>query len=240
MLSGQAQESSLRRPARYGGIVSESKWSCVLWDVDGTLIDASEGILQRLTEAHEHYGHTPPTRDDLIHWIGPPMYDSFQLHLGMSPEEAREAVRFYRGLNARDGSARWTKVFPGVVDIMADLHAAGVPQSTASSKPENQVEDLVAYYDLGQYLAATVGATPDERTRATKTDVIREALVRLKAQGVDTSSPVLIGDRHHDIDGGAETGVPVIFVTWGFSEPHEADGAIGVATNVAELRTLLL
>ncbi|WP_040167858.1 HAD hydrolase-like protein [Microbacterium gorillae] len=217
-----------------------SPFTCVLWDVDGTLVDASEGILGRLIEVHEHYGRTPPTRDDLIHWIGPPMFETFQLRFGMTPEQAREAVTHYRSLNKRDGTARGARTFPGMTELVAELHALGVPQATASSKPENQVIDLMDHFGLTPSLTAIVGASPDERSRATKTDVIREALRQLDAAGVDVSRPVLVGDRHHDIAGGAETGVPVIFVRWGFSDPSESDGAAGVAATPAELRSLLL
>ncbi|MGR9843548.1 HAD hydrolase-like protein, partial [Escherichia coli] len=73
-----------------------SPWSCVLWDVDGTLVDASEGILRRLTTTLEHFGRRPPLRGELSHWIGPPMFESFQVNVGMTPDEATEAVTFYR------------------------------------------------------------------------------------------------------------------------------------------------
>ena len=140
----------------------------MLWDVDGTLVDASEGILKRLIEAHEHYGRKPPTRADLIHWIGPPMYDSFQKQLGMTGPEAEEAVTFYRSLNKRDSTEAGARLFPGVAEIMADLQAAGIPQGTASSKPEGQVVSLMDHFELAQYLTATVGSTPDEKTLAGK------------------------------------------------------------------------
>jgi phosphoglycolate phosphatase len=51
---------------------------------------------------------------------------------------------------------------------------------------------------------------------------------------------VLVGDRHHDVDGGAEQGVPVIFVRWGFSWPHESEGAQAVVEDTDQLRALLL
>lgn len=220
--------------------MTASEWTCVLWDVDGTLVDASEGILARLIEAHEHFGRTAPTRADLIHWIGPPMHESFKQLLGMDDAQAADAVTFYRSMNARDGFTAGARFFPDMLELMADVHRAGIPQATASSKPEPQVAALMEHFGAAPFLTATVGSTPDERTRATKTDVIREALTRLTAAGVDVSRPVLVGDRHHDIEGGAETGVPVVFVTWGFSDPAERDGSVAVADTPAELRTILL
>ena len=81
-----------------------SPFTCVLWDVDGTVVDASEGILRRLAIALEHFGKPAATRDELVHWIGPPMFDSFQANVGMTPEEATEAVAYYRMIGKADGS----------------------------------------------------------------------------------------------------------------------------------------
>ncbi|NLP84888.1 HAD hydrolase-like protein [Microbacterium sp. CFH 90308] len=219
---------------------SRSPWTCVLWDVDGTIVDASEGILRRLTIALEHFGKAPPTRAELVHWIGPPMYESFQVNVGMTPEQASEAVTFYRGLNKSEGYSAGAKLFPGMGELIRDVAAADIPQATASSKPEVQVVALMDHFELSTSLTAIVGATADERTLAAKSDIVAESLRRLQAAGVDTSRPVLVGDRHHDVEGGAVQGVPVIFVRWGFSWPHESEGAQAVVDDVAQLRSLLL
>lgn len=217
-----------------------SPWTCVLWDVDGTVVDASDGILRRLTITLEHFGKPTPTRAELVHWIGPPMYDSFQVNVGMTPAESTEAVAFYRTLGRADGYTTGAKLFPGIGEIIHELAANGIPQATASSKPEIQVDALMDHFGLAPCLAAIVGATLDERTLSAKADIVAEALRRLAVAGVDTSRPVLVGDRHHDVEGGAAHGVPVIFVRWGFSWPHEADGAQAAVDTAEELRSLLL
>ncbi|MGW8482729.1 HAD hydrolase-like protein [Microbacterium sp. NPDC055903] len=217
-----------------------SPYSCVLWDVDGTIVDASVGILRRLTTALIHFGKRPPVREDLIHWIGPPMFQSFQDQAGMSQEESAEAVRFYRTLGKADGYTADARTYPGVAELIHEVHAAGIPQATASSKPELQVDALVDHFGLRDAFLATVGSTPDEATLAAKSDIIAEALRRLAERGADVSRPVIIGDRHHDVDGARDNGIPVIFVEWGFSDPREGDEATFRAASVDELRTLLL
>jgi phosphoglycolate phosphatase len=217
-----------------------SPWSCILWDVDGTIVDASEGILRRLTVTLEHFGMQPPTRGELSKWIGPPMFESFQANVGMTPEQATEAVAYYRGLNKAEGYTSGAKLFPGIAELIADLHTAGIAQATASSKPEVQVVALMDFFELSPAFTTMVGATLDERTLSAKADIVAEALRRLEAAGVDTSRPVLIGDRHHDVEGGTANGVPVIFVRWGFSWPHESDGAQAAVETADELRPLLL
>jgi phosphoglycolate phosphatase len=219
---------------------TRSPWTCILWDVDGTIVDASDGILRRLTITLEHFGRRPPTRAELVHWIGPPMYESFQVNVGMTPEGAADAVSFYRTLGKADGYTTGAKLFDGVGELIRDAAAAGIAQATASSKPEVQVDALMDHFDLSQCFTAIVGATMDERTLSAKADIVAEALRRLRSAGVDTSRPVLIGDRHHDVEGGAEHDVPVVFVRWGFSWPHEAAGAQAAVDTVDELRGLLL
>ena len=183
-----------------------SPWTCVLWDVDGTIVDASDGILRRLTIALEHFGKSPPTRAELVHWIGPPMYDSFQANVGMTPAEATEAVAFYRTLGKADGYTTGREAVPR--RRRADRRrrgAAGIPQATASSKPEIQVDALMDHFDLSPYLTA------DRRCHARREDAQRQ--VRHRRRGAaparrrrasTRAGRCSIGDRHHDVEGGAD------------------------------------
>ncbi|KQR92105.1 MAG: HAD hydrolase-like protein [Microbacterium ginsengisoli] len=215
-------------------------YTCVLWDVDGTIVDASVGILRRLTISLERLGLPAPTEAELTHWIGPPMFESFQTQAHLSPEEAEKAVAHYRELGKADGYTTDVRLYPGVADLIHELHDRSVPQATASSKPEVQVKAILEHFELAPLFASITGATADERTLGRKADIVAEALRRLEAQGIDVSRPVLIGDRHHDVEGGTERGVPVIFVDWGFSSPGEAEGAVAEAADIEALRALVL
>ena len=217
-----------------------TSYSCVLWDVDGTLVDASEGVLRRLRLTLEHVGRPVPAADRLRHWIGPPLYDSFRDLGGLDPEAAAAAVSYYRALGKADGFTSGVVLYPGVAEIVADADAAGLAQATASSKPEMQVAALMEHFGLAPHLTAIVGSTPDEHTLAAKADIVAEALRRLAEAGADVSRPVLVGDRVHDVVGGRAYGVPVVFVEWGFAEPGESVGAVAVASDAAALRALLL
>lgn len=219
----------------------ESPYSCILWDVDGTIADASAGILPRLRQVFASYGLAEPAADELSLWIGPPMHESFRLRAGMTDEQSHEAVGRYRALAAADGYAASVDIYPGVADVLRAVQDAGIPQSTASTKPENQVHAILEHYALLDRFIAISGARPGPEGRTDgKSFVIGQALERLRAAGVDTSRPVLIGDRHHDVEGGAEHGIPVIFVDWGFGDPGEADGALARVTSPTELQSLLL
>ncbi|MGF3057410.1 HAD hydrolase-like protein [Microbacterium sp. YY-01] len=218
-----------------------TEYTCVLWDVDGTIADASRGILPRLVAVFESYGLPVPDASSLSLWIGPPMLESFQRLGGMGIDQAAEAVARYRALAAEDGYAAAVDLYEGVPELVRDVHAAGIPQSTASTKPENQVRAILEHYELiDQFEAVSGAASGPEGQHEGKAEVLQRALTRLSAAGVDVSRPVLIGDRHHDIDGAALYDIPVIFVDWGFGEASEAEGSIARVATVDELRELIL
>ncbi|WP_345214427.1 HAD hydrolase-like protein, partial [Mucilaginibacter gynuensis] len=104
-------------------------YTCVLWDVDGTIADASAGILPRLAEVFDSFGLPAPPVAELSQWIGPPMFESFRERGGMSAEDAHIAVRRYRELAARDGYAASVRIYPGVVEALRAVKAAGIPQA---------------------------------------------------------------------------------------------------------------
>lgn len=218
-----------------------SPYTCVLWDVDGTIADATPGIFPRLREVFASYGMPAPAAEDLPGWVGPPMFESFQLRAGMHPEQAQEALVRYRELAARDGYAASVDIYPGVPEVIAAVAAAGIPQATASTKPENQVRAILEHYELIGHFAAISGARSGAAGQNDgKAQVIGWALERLRAAGADVSAPVLIGDRHHDVDGAAEYGIPVIYSEWGFGTPEEGAAAHARAADAAALRELLL
>ena len=220
--------------------MGSSRWSCVLWDVDGTIADASRGILPRIAQVLDEGGHPPMPSDQVERWIGPPMLDSFQDLAGLSLDDAKRSVRRYRELAGQQGYAASVRLYDGVVDVIRDVHAAGVPQTTASTKPENQVETIFSHFGVTDLFEAVHGAIPDPETLDTKANVLGRALADLRERGIDVSRPVLIGDRHHDVKGAAEHGVPVIFARWGFGSREEEEGAIAAADTPADLRALIL
>jgi phosphoglycolate phosphatase len=111
--------------------------------------------------------------------------------------------------------------------VLRRIHDAPLPLSLATSKPELPATLVLERYDLTQYFDELTGASADE-TRSKKADVVAEALRRLREDGADLSSPVMVGDRIHDTHGAAEHDVPTIFVTWGYGSPAEQAGAVAV------------
>jgi len=213
-------------------------FTSILFDLDGTIIDSAPGITATLTYTFETMGLPVPSPAELLAYVGPPILDSFRDRAGMSLGEAAEALAIYRPRYLESGALNST-VFPGVADVLRAVHAAGIPLSLATSKPETPATLMLSHFGLIDEFDIITGASDDE-VRSSKQDVVAEALVRLTAFGADLTRPVLVGDREHDIEGAAANGVPTIFVDWGYGSAAEQAGSIAVARTPADLQTLLL
>src|ERR1700761_8090823 len=215
-----------------------SPFSCILFDLDGTIVDSAPGITATLAYTFAELGLPIPSHDELMKYVGPPILDSFRERAGMSIGEAAEALAIYRPRYLEAGALDSTG-FPGVADVLRAVHAAGIPMSLATSKPEAPATVMLSHFGLLECFDIITGASADE-VRSAKADVVAEALVRLGDFGADLSRPVLVGDRIHDVEGAALNNVPTIFVAWGYGTPDEAKGALTTAPTPAALQSLLL
>lgn len=212
-------------------------WSTVLFDLDGTIVDSAADITASLAHMFTELGLDVPNDDVLRSYVGPPLLDSLRLTAGFDDAEAWEALNVYRD-HYGEHFLR-SPVFPGVAGLLERLHAAGVPVALATSKPESMARQVLDHAGLSQYFTEITGASDDEEL-STKADVVREALRRLQAKGIDTSNAVMVGDRGYDTLGAAANGVPTILVEWGYGSPAEAADTIAVVHSTDQLRNLLL
>ena len=212
-------------------------YTAVLFDLDGTIVDSAPGITATLAYTFERLGLPVPTPAELLTWVGPPILDSFRDLAGFDREQSKRALDIYRDEYLSTGVYDAT-LYPGIAEVLRAIGESDIPLSLATSKPETPARAVLEHFRVADVFDELTGASDDER-RSAKKDVVEEALRRLRVGGADLARPVLIGDRHHDVDGAAHHDVPTIFVTWGYGSPAEAAGAVAVVDTPAELLPLL-
>jgi len=213
-------------------------WSAILFDLDGTITDSAPAITRSLARTFALLGRPVPSDQALLSYVGPPLLSAFQEYAGMTAEEAAEAVVAYRS-DYHGAAALDTAIYPGVHGLLERIREAGIPLALATSKPETTAIEILTHFDLARFFTVMVGASADD-TRATKADIVSEALRRLGEAGADVSTPVLVGDRHHDVDGATANNLPAILVEWGYGSPSEATEATAIVHSTDMLAKLLL
>ncbi|MDO4044047.1 HAD family hydrolase [Clavibacter michiganensis] len=219
-------------------VVGSAPWSCILFDLDGTITDSAPGITAQLAKTLLFMGLPVPGPAQLLEYVGPPILDSFRDLAGMDDVAQQRALAHYREGYA-GGGVFDSSVYAGVPEVLRAIHAVGIPISLATSKPESQARRVLDHYGLADLFTEVCGASEDE-VRSAKADVIEEALRRLRADGIDLGNVVMVGDREHDVLGAAAHGIPTVMVGWGYGSPAEAAGTIAVVETAAELEARLL
>ena len=206
----------------------------VFFDLDGTLTDSGEGIMNCATLALEHFGLPVPDREQMRVFVGPPLDQTF-IKFGVPADKTDEAIKVFR--------SRYTTVgkfenfpYPGVADMLQSLKSQGHRLFVATSKPEVMANEVLRHFDLDGYFEQIAGATLDG-SRSHKADVITYLL----GLTGDVGQTLMVGDTAFDVIGAAAHGIPTIGVSWGYGEvaAMEQAGAVAIAHSMDEMVALL-
>ena len=177
------------------------------FDLDGTLTDSSEGIINSIKYALEKNGYPVPDEAELLKFIGPPLADSFAGYLNLPKNQAQDMVDTYREYFAVKGLLE-NRVYDGAESMLAKLKRAGVELVLATSKPEKFARQILEHFELVKYFEIK-----------------------------DHQQVIMIGDREYDISGANDSGLDSIGVLYGFGRREELRqaGATQIAESTEEV-----
>ncbi len=190
----------------------------LFFDLDGTLIDSADGIINGLIYAFEKLGGAIPERKELYRFIGPPLDVSFKTFYSMSDKTAERAIRFYREYYSEKGVFEFS-VYDGVEKMLANLYNSGKKLYLATSKPEVFAKQILKKAGLDVYFTAVVGSLIPSG-RDSKSEVIGYLL---ENYDIDPKKTVMIGDRFYDVVGAHKLSLPAIGVLYGFGDRAEME-----------------
>lgn len=206
----------------------------ILFDLDGTLTDSGEGILNSFILAMEHFGLPVPSREALRVVVGPPLNASFR-DFGLPQENWDEAVKIFRDRYTAVGKFE-NRPYDGIAPMLESLKNQGHKLYVATSKPEDMAVEILEHFDLAKYFSRICGASLDE-SRASKDRVIAYLLETCGAEG----EMVMVGDTKYDMLGAKAHGIPGIGVSWGYGtvEELQQSGATAIVDTPEKLLELL-
>ena len=189
----------------------------ILFDLDGTLTDPRDGIVRCIQYALGRLSLEPRTDAELLHYIGPPLRESFGELLNTTDCSAIDrAVGIYRERYSTLGLLE-NEVYAGIPEALTALSARGDILFVATSKPEIYAQQILEHFALAGYFRRIRGCELDG-TRADKGELIAHLVTNEKLKPTET---VMIGDRLHDAVGARANGVAPIGVLWGYGDEAE-------------------
>ncbi|MBE6812240.1 MAG: HAD family hydrolase [Ruminococcaceae bacterium] len=192
------------------------KFKAAVFDVDGTLIDNSEGIYNCIRHALAKMGLPDMADEQLRPFIGPPLFESGKKILMLDDENAERFVTLYRERFSVKGYAE-TKLYDGVTEMLQTLQDNGLKMAIATGKPLQFIEKILPLFDLDKYFCGIHGITFKDH-ESDKVTFIKRSLADCNATQAQT---LMIGDRHNDMEAAKSADVFAAGVKWGFGTDEE-------------------
>lgn len=208
----------------------------VLFDLDGTITDSSEGIVNSIKYALSRLGFPEEPTEKIKQFIGPPLQQTFKINYGIS--DYQNAVTIYREYYAEKGIYE-NRLYDGIVAVLDQLKNEGYTIGLATGKPTYYSHIILKHFKIDHYFNAVVGSNMDG-TRGEKPEIIRDVLAELN-YNKELHEVVMIGDRKHDVHGAHHHQIKCIGVTYGYAEGDELikAGAAHIVHHPSELLALL-
>ncbi|WP_125143156.1 HAD hydrolase-like protein [Clostridium transplantifaecale] len=196
---------------------SNRRYRGIIFDLDGTLLDTAEGVLESVRYTTRMMGYETPDEDVMQTFIGPPIKHSLMQVYDIDEEEAVRATEIFRD-RYKDHDLLKASPYEGLMKLLEDLKKEGYLIGVATLKREDYAVTLLEHYHISDYCDCICGS--DFASKMQKTDVLNKCLDGLN---LSPGEAVLIGDTASDGNGARKAGTDLIGVTYGFG-PSTPDG----------------
>ncbi len=210
----------------------------ILFDLDGTLTDPGDGIIQSVSYALSRMGTPVTDTPRLRRFIGPPLQESFGEYFPGDDDAINRAILHYREHYRREGM-RMNYPYRGIMELLADCRRLDRRLFLATSKLDSIAAGVLELLGIRHYFNA-VGGSDAEGMVKNKTHVIGNLIADLENAKKDEI--VMVGDMDLDIIGARNNDIDSIGVTWGYGtrEDIAREKPSHLVETVDQLRNLLL
>lgn len=197
-----------------------NRYDLVIFDVDGTVLDTSEGVISAVKHTIEEMKFDMLPDEVIAGFIGPPIQDSFANIYGLSGSILQDIALVFRSYYKKVDLLKAVP-YNGIHTVFKELLKRNIAAAIATYKREDYALTLLKYFNFDKYTDNIHGG--DHENKLKKKDIIE---LCISQSGIsDKSRVVMIGDTNHDAVGAELVGVDFIGVTFGFGFKTEEDVA---------------
>ncbi|QQO09938.1 HAD hydrolase-like protein [Breznakiella homolactica] len=196
------------------------KYTHVLFDLDGTLTDPYEGVINSFKYVFRHFGIDEVNEEKLARFIGPPLGNTFRDEYGLTGKDNERALEVFREYYADRGMYE-NRVYDGIEDVLRQLTDSGINCAVATSKGQAFAEKVLEHFGLARYFCDIAGSSPDG-SLSEKADIIAYVIAK---HSLPKTKTLMVGDRKFDIIGARENGIDSLAVGYGHGLWEELDAA---------------
>ena len=183
--------------------------TAILFDLDGTLLDTLQDLIDSTNATLAHFGYPLRTAEEVRQFVGNGALRLFELALpeGSTPQTVAEALAWFKEYYPAHSQIK-TKPYDGILEALEEIRKE-FPVAVVSNKPDVAAKPLCKTYFGDIYAQGESSACP----RKPAPDMVFAAM---KAIGAE--SCIYVGDSEVDVLTAKNAGVPCLSVLWGFRD----------------------
>lgn len=210
----------------------------VVFDLDGTLVDSSQGILNSFLFAFNQ-NRIEPAHPLSLNLIGPPLNETLRfLCSDPRPIVIEQLAASFRSHYDLFGFQQ-SYPFDGVCEMLSSLKAANLSLHIVTNKRSLPTSKILHYLGWNDFFDSVISPDFEDSILLTKTSML--ALL-VDSNIIKSSGSLYIGDRHTDWLAATNAGIPFAFAGWGFESDYslvESDSPIMNAPSAKQVISLL-
>ncbi len=187
----------------------------LIFDLDGTLSDSSEGILHCYRKTGEAFGRPDIPEEVLRTGLVGPFAENMKRIVGIPDERLMEGVAFYVSLFAKEGFEKG-KAFPGTAEALGKLRDRGHRMCVATLMAEEFSERTLERLGIRGFFDMVCSAST--KVPVSKTELVTRCL---EGMGRRPEEAVVIGDSVDDLEAARSVGAGFVGVTYGYGLTRE-------------------
>jgi pyrophosphatase PpaX len=189
-------------------------FKCILFDLDGTLIDTTPLIMESFKHTFKQHNNEEVPDEEILSFIGLPLRKPFEC---LCPGREDVMLNTYREYNENRHDC-CVGVFIDIINVLEELKERGTLLGVVTSKRQSLAMRGLRLFGLDKYMSVFV-ALEDTEKHKPGGEPILEALSRLNIK--DKSSVLYVGDSSHDILCAKNAGVRSAAVRWSYMPEQE-------------------
>lgn len=213
-------------------------YNLIIFDVDGTLLDTSEGIISSVKYTINKGGLTELDNSVIKTFIGPPIKESLERIYGLDEVDSTKLTKIFRE-RYKDYDLLKARPYDGILDLFNYISKLRIKIGIATYKRQDYAENIVKHFGFSQYTDMIFGS--DDNNKMRKRDIIDKCIKT--AEFTDCNTVLMIGDSESDAVGAKLLGVDFLGVTYGFGfrtkEEIYKSGAVYAADNANDIANFI-
>ncbi len=193
-----------------------NKFDYIFFDLDGTLTDPKEGIINSYIHAVNKLGLIENEPEQITYYFGAPLHQYFSDKYNLKDAELASAIAHYREYYSEKGLYE-NFLYPGIAEMLDRLNLSGRTIYLVTVKPTKFAKMILKHFNIDKYFYDVYGSDLSIHN-SSKEELIKRLL---EDESLNCERCVMVGDRRHDIAGAKHNKVTSTAVTYGYGSPEE-------------------